>query len=88
MVCVSRHVEASSSILSSTTDGTPHHPPEREINVNGTAFLSTKNVDAICVTYPITGRTITCNKYLCGEGYDSDGDIVPSFDAVLYEEYI
>ena len=29
-----------------------------------------------------------CNRDLFEEGYDSDGDIGPSFDAVLYEEDI
>ena len=81
--CVSRHVEASSTSLSGTNDRTPTHPPEREINVNGAAFQSTKNGDAVCVTDQITRRTIMCNEDLCEEGYDSDGDIGPSSDAVL-----
>ena len=33
-----------------------------------------------CVTGPITIRTVTFKKDLCEEGYDSDGDIGPSFD--------
>ena len=33
----------------------------------------------MCVTEPITRRNITCNKDLCEEGYDSDGDIGPFF---------
>ena len=38
-----------------------------------------KNGDAICVTEPITRRTITCNEDFCDGGYDSDGDIGPFF---------
>ena len=38
-----------------------------------------KNGDAICVTEPITIRTITCNEGFFDEGYDSDGDIGPFF---------
>ena len=56
--------------------------------MNGTAFQSTKIGDAICVTDPITRRTIMCNEDLCEDGYDSDDNIGPSFDAVLDEEDI
>ena len=63
--CVIRNVEASSISLSRTTDETPPHPPEREINVNGAAFQRTKNGDTICVTDPITRRTIMRNEDLC-----------------------
>ena len=66
----------------------PPHTPAREINVNVTALQSTKNGDAICVTDPITNITITWNEDLYEDGYDSDGDIGTSFDAVLYEEDI
>ena len=85
MVCVSIHVEASSNSVSGTTYRTPPCPPVREINVNGAAFQSTKIGVAICVTDPITRRTITRNKDLCEEGYDSGGDIGPCFDAFLDE---
>ena len=40
------------------------------------------------MTETITRGTITCNKYLCEEGYDSNGDIGTFFDAVVYEEEI
>ena len=40
------------------------------------------------MTDPITRITITCNKYLCEEGYDSNGDIGQFFDAVVDEEDI
>ena len=40
------------------------------------------------MTGPITRRIIMCNEDLCGEGYDTDGDISPSFDAFLDEEAI
>ena len=40
--CVSRYVEASISSLSGTNDKKNHHPPIREINVNGAAVQSTK----------------------------------------------
>ena len=66
----------------------PPHPLTREINVNVAVFPSTKNGYARCVTDPITRRTITCNKDLCAEGYDSDGDIGICFDLVLDEEDI
>ena len=46
------------------------------------------DVLVICVTDTITRRTITCNKDLCEEGYDSDGDIGLSFDLVLDKEDI
>ena len=42
LVCVRRHVEASISSLSGTTDQNPPHPPAREINVNGAALQSKK----------------------------------------------
>ena len=86
--CVSRHVEAIISRLSRTNDKTPPYPPASEINVNGAAFQSTKKGDVICVTETITRITITRNKDLCEEGYDSDSDIGPLFDAVSDEEYI
>ena len=44
-----------------------------------------KNGDTICVTKPITRRTITCNKDLCEECCGSDVYIGPFFDAVAYE---
>ena len=66
--CVSRQAEESIIRISGTTDNPPPHPPAMEINVNGAAFKSTKNRDAICVTEPITRRTIMCNEDLCGEG--------------------
>ena len=56
--------------------------------MNGAAFQSKKIGDAICVTDPIKKRTIRRNKDLCEEGYDSGGDIGPSFDEVWYEEDI
>ena len=40
------------------------------------------------MTDPITNITITWNEDLYEDGYDSDGDIGTSFDAVLYEEDI
>ena len=40
------------------------------------------------MTEPTKRRTITCKKDLCEEGYDSDGDIGPFFDAVLDDEDI
>ena len=40
------------------------------------------------MTDPITRRTITCNEDLFEEGYDSDGDIGPFFDAFVDEEDI
>ena len=88
MVCASGKVEASIISLYSTTEEPPPHPPAREINVNGAALQSRKNGGAICVTEPITRRSITCNKYLCEEGYDSNGDIGQFFDAVVDEEDI
>ena len=42
LVDVIMHVEASSSSLSRTTDGTAPHPLARKISVNGAAFQSTK----------------------------------------------
>ena len=38
------------------------------------------------MTDPITRRNIPCNGDFCEEGYDSDGDFSPSFDAFLYEK--
>ena len=40
------------------------------------------------MTEPITRRSITCNKDLCNERYDSDVDIGPFFDVAVYEEDI
>ena len=37
------------------------------------------------MTEPITRIKIMCNKDLCEEGHDSDGDIGPFFDAVVDE---
>ena len=56
--------------------------------MNGAAFQSTQNGNSICVTDAVTRRTIMCNEELSEQGYESDGDISPSFDAVLYEEGI
>ena len=50
--------------------------------MNGSVLKITKSGYAICVTEPITRRTITCNKDLCEEGHDYDGDIGPFFYAV------
>ena len=54
--------------------------------MNGAAFQITQNVYLICVTDPIIRRTITCNRDLCEEGYESDGDIGTPFDSFLDEE--
>ena len=56
--------------------------------MNDTVLQITNSGDAICVAEPITIRTITCNKDLCAEGYDYDGDIDPFFDAVADGEDI
>ena len=40
------------------------------------------------MTEPITIRSITCNKYLCEEGYDSDGGIGTFFNAFVDEKDI
>ena len=40
------------------------------------------------MTDPIIRRTIICNEDLSEEGYESDSDIGPYFDAVLDEEDI
>ena len=85
---LSRHVEASIISLSCTTYKTAPHPPEIDINLNGAAFQSTKIGDVMCVTDLIKRRTITFRKDLCEQSYDSDGDIGPYFDVVLYEEDI
>ena len=87
-ICTTLAVKKSISSLSGTIDGNPTHPPAREINVNGAAFQSTKNEDAVRVTDPSTRRTTTRNEDLCEEGYGCDGDIGPSSDAVLDEEDI
>ena len=85
---MSIQVEAIISSLSGTTDKTPPHPSTRGINMNGAAFQSLKNEGVICVTEPVIRRTIACNKDLFEEGYDSDGDIDPFFNAGLDEEDI
>ena len=68
--------------LYGTTDETPPCPPEREINVNDTMLQITKSGDVICVTEPITRRTITCSEDFWEEGYDYDGNFGPFFYAV------
>ena len=88
LVCVSRHVVEIINSLSGNTGETPPCPPEREINVNDTVLQIKKSGDGICVTEPITIRTITCKEDLCEEGYDYDGDIGPFFDAVADGEDI
>ena len=88
LVCVSRQVEAIIGSLSVTTEETTTNPTEREINVNGSAFQSTNYGGAICVTYPNKIRTIICNEDLFDQGYDSDGDISPFFDAVVDKDDI
>ena len=40
------------------------------------------------MTEPIKIITITYNKELCEEGYESNGDIGPFFYVVVYEEEI
>ena len=42
----------------------------------------------VCVTEPVTRRTIICNEDLCEEGYYFDGGIGPFFYSVADEEDI
>ena len=52
------------------------------------ALQSFKNGYAICVTKPIKRRNTIFNEDFFAEGYASDGDIGPFFDAFADEEDI
>ena len=80
---------SSESTLSTMTgdQATPREEATQveEVHVNNVSFQRRNDGAAICVPLPLQRRNITLDENLCEEGYDSDCNMGPFYDAVVDE---